>query len=177
MASLDKARIDELAQNLNRLLVTLDATARDARMAELSAQTSATLVELRRLITDTRTIVERGEIDQTLRQLNTASGRLAALLDDPAFRTVPRDAAVIAEQLRQLSTSGELQRLAAQADAAATRANQILGSNEYDLRVAVEDLRASLENLRQLTETLRADPAALLFAPPPRPVVLPGAPR
>ena len=54
------------------------------------------------------------------------------------------------------------------------RANAILGENQYDVRVIIQDLRTTADNLRTLSETAKRYPAGLLIGGPPEKIELQG---
>lgn len=60
-------------------------------------------------------------------------------------------------------------------DEVAARLDGMLGENQYDVRVTVQDLRTTADNLRELSETIKRDPAAVLFGGPPEKVQLPAS--
>ena len=59
-------------------------------------------------------------------------------------------------------------------DGAAARLDVLLGDNQYDVRMIVQDLRMTAGNLRALSDTIRRDPAGILIGGPPQKVRLPG---
>lgn len=182
LATLDKAEVDRLSQSLTRLATTMDQELRQARLGELSRDASATLDELRRLSATLRGTVGGAEARATLRSLAQASAGLERLLADPALASLPADLASAAKRLDTLAADPawqalppKLEQAAVQLEAAAARANRMLGTGEHDLQGSLEDLRATLANLREISDRARRDAPGLLLAPPPKPVVLPGA--
>ncbi len=173
LASLDEANVKELGQNLNRLVTTVEDQVRRAKLDEIAADTRAALQTLRGALAHAEKLMNRGEVEQTLRGLRTATDRLNAVLADPAVKETPQNLAAATASLRTLMESGELQSAIRRLDQAAGDARNVIGTNQYDIRAAVEDLRVAAENLRQLTARASRDPAGLLFSPPPEPVVLP----
>ena len=59
-------------------------------------------------------------------------------------------------------------------DETAERLDALIGDNQYDVRVIVQDLRVTADNLRALSETVKRYPAGALFGGPPEKVQLPG---
>ena len=62
-------------------------------------------------------------------------------------------------------------------DDTAERLDALIGDNQYDVRVIVQDLRVTADNLRVLSETVKRYPAGVLVGGPPDKVQLPGASR
>jgi len=88
------------------------------------------------------------------------------------------EAAPIDETLAKAhSSANQLDRLVRRLDEVATRVDAMLGDNQYDIRVTVQDLRTTADNLRELSETIKRDPAAVLFGGPPEKVQLPVSKR
>ncbi len=173
LGSLDKADIARLGHNLNKLVVTIDEKVNGAHVDEMIAEAMAALREAHATLGRIDRAVSRGQLDSTLANIHAATARLEKVLGNPALESGPRDFAATFANLRRISESGgELERLVTNLERASRRTNDILGANEYDLHASVVDLRATLENLRALSELARRDPSALIFSPPPQPVVL-----
>jgi phospholipid/cholesterol/gamma-HCH transport system substrate-binding protein/paraquat-inducible protein B len=170
LASLDNADIAQLGQNLNRLAVTFEKRVNDVPIDKLAEESLATLRVTRETIGRIDRALAQAKLGETFENLRTASARLDRLLADPALESTPRDVAVVAARLRRLAESGELDTLLRNATQAVARVDGMLGANQYDLRVAIEDLRASMDNLRAITELARRNPAGLIFSEPPRPI-------
>jgi phospholipid/cholesterol/gamma-HCH transport system substrate-binding protein/paraquat-inducible protein B len=49
----------------------------------------------------------------------------------------------------------------------------LIGDNQYDARMIVQDLRATAENLRSLSASVKRYPAGALIGGPPEKVELP----
>lgn len=177
LASLDRANVQELGQNLNKLVVTLEAQMQQAKLEEVSTEVKQTLQTMRTALGRVDGVLAQGDAQKTLRAMRTATERLNAVLGDPALRAVPADFAASAAKLRSIMESGELERTLSRFEQAAGDARNLIGSSQYDVRAAVEDLRAAAENLRALTAMVSQDPGMLLFSPPPQPVVLPRGTR
>jgi hypothetical protein len=56
---------------------------------------------------------------------------------------------------------------------AADRLDGLIGDNQYDVRVMVQDLRTTADNLRVLSENIKRYPAGALMGGPPEKVQLP----
>jgi phospholipid/cholesterol/gamma-HCH transport system substrate-binding protein/paraquat-inducible protein B len=173
LASLNQANVQDLGQNLNKLVVTLEAQMQQAKLDEIAADVRATLETMRNALQRVDTLLAKGELDRTLVGMRQATERLNVVLAQPGLKETPQNLAAATASLRQFMESGELQRTVTRVDQAAAEARNLVGSNEADVRRAIEDLQAAAENFRSLAALLSRDPSALLFSPPPRPVVLP----
>jgi phospholipid/cholesterol/gamma-HCH transport system substrate-binding protein/paraquat-inducible protein B len=173
LASLNQANVQDLGQNLNKLVVTFEAQMQQAKLDEIASDVRATLVTMRSALQRVDNVLAKGELDQTLRGMRQATERLNVVLAQPGLKETPQNLAAATASLRQLMESGELQRTVARLDQAAGEARNLVGANQADVRRAIEDLQAAAENFRSLSALLSRDPSALLFSPPPRPVVLP----
>ena len=117
---------------------------------ELSAQILDGIKDVRATVDRINDLLAKGEVEATLRNLNTASGRIDVLLARPDIdQTLANTAAVTG------------------------RADALIGDNQYDLRVIVEDLRVTAENLRVLSEAVKRYPAGALVGGPPEKVPFP----
>jgi phospholipid/cholesterol/gamma-HCH transport system substrate-binding protein/paraquat-inducible protein B len=177
LASLDKANVESLGQNLNRLVLTMEKSVHEAQVQKLADEGVATLKAIRGTAERTDKILAQGGLDETLRNLRSASARLDKMFADPAFETAPRDVAVVTARLRKLAENGEFDELVNQANQALARLDEMIGANQYDVRATIEDLRVSMDNLRALTEVAKRYPAGLIFGEPPKAVSLPSEKR
>ena len=152
LAGLNEADVQTLSRNLNTLVVDLDRKVNEVPAAELAASApygaaatrSVTFGRIDRLLAD-------GQIEQTLRNLESASARIDSLLAE----------------------GGDVDRLVKDIDQAAQRADALLGDNQYDVRAIVQDLRTTSANLRSLSDSVKRYPAGALLAGPPDKVELP----
>ena len=150
LASLNGADIKGLSENLNTLVSGLHAKLGELPVAELSTRARDVL----------------GNADATL-------GRLDTLLRDPALKQTLENAAAISARVRRLTDDGDLDRMVKGVDDVADRLDGLVGDNQYDVRVIVQDLRVTADNLRVLSETLKRDPAGVLVGGPPEKLRLP----
>jgi ABC-type transporter Mla subunit MlaD len=150
LASLDEAHVSALARNLNTLVVNVDAKLGELRVGELSKNA-----------------------ERALRSVDAAATRLESILADPALGQTLGNSAKITARLRKLADDGDFDRLITGVDDAAERLDAMLGENQYDVRVIVQDLRSTADNLRVVSETIKRDPAVVLFGRPPDKVLLP----
>ena len=177
LASLNEANIKTLAQNLNTLIVDLDKKVNEVPVAELSAHLSDVLKNANTTIERIDRIVATAPVDQTLRKLDSAAGRFDALLAEPGLKQSIDNVAAISGRVRKLADDGDLDRLVKNLGDTAERLDAMIGDNQYDVRVIVQDLRVTADNVRALSETLKRYPAGVLVGGPPEKVQLPGNPR
>jgi ABC-type transporter Mla subunit MlaD len=151
LASLNEADIAELSHNLGVLVTDLDKKLKEVPVAELSAQTKDLLKNANATVARVDRILAAAPIDQTLRKLDAASGRLDALLAD----------------------EGDVDRMVKHIDEAAERLDALIGDNQYDVHAIVEDLHVTSNNLRVLSETVKRYPAGALVGGPPDKIKIP----
>lgn len=173
VANLDKADIQQLGQNLNALVVTLNRKLDQVPVAELSAEAMAVLKDARTTIDRVDRTIAQAPIDQTVRNLSAASARLDELLADPALRRAVGDVSALTGRLHKIAENGELDRIVKNLDRTAQRADALLADNQYDLRGVVQDLRVTADNLRTMSEIAKRYPPGLLVGGPPQKVQLP----
>jgi phospholipid/cholesterol/gamma-HCH transport system substrate-binding protein/paraquat-inducible protein B len=148
MASLSEVDARALGENLNKLLVSLNAKVGELPMARLTA-----------------------DADDLLRNANATIVHAEPLVAD--LKQSVDNLAVITRSLRGVADRGDLDRTIKQLDEALERLNGLLGDNQYDVRVMVRDLRKTAENLRELSATIKRYPAGALVGGPPEKVRLP----
>jgi phospholipid/cholesterol/gamma-HCH transport system substrate-binding protein/paraquat-inducible protein B len=158
LASLDEADIKTLGQNLNALVLDVKKKVGELPVAELSAKTDAVLVSA----------------NAALRKIDSASARLDGILADPGIKQTVDNAAAFSGGLRKLADNGELDRMVKRIGDTAERLDALVGDNQYDVRVIVQDLRVTADNLRVLSESVKRYPAGALVGGPPEKVQLPG---
>ena len=173
IASLNQADVKDLGQNLNKLVVNLNAKLDKVPVAEISTELEGALKSARRTIDRVDRIVAGAPIDETVQKLASASARLDKLLADPGLQQTVDNVATLSERLRKIGESGELDRVVRNIDEAVQRLDGMLGDNQYDVRTILQDLRVTASNLRTLSETVKRYPAGALIGGPPDKVVLP----
>ena len=147
LASLNKAQIQELAHNLNTLIVDVDKKVQQMPLAELSAKAE-------NLLADTDAAIKRM---------------------DPGLKRTVDNLAAFTDDLRKLAEHGELDSIVKNIDDLALRLDALIGDNQYDVRAIVQDLRVTAANLRTLSETVKRYPAGALVGGPPEKVQVPGS--
>lgn len=173
IASLNQADVKDLGQNLNKLVVNLNAKLDKVPVAEISTELEGALKSARRTIDRVDRVVAGAPIDETVQKLASASARLDKLLADPGLQQTVDNVATFTERLRKIGESGELDRIVRNIDEAVQRLDGMLGDNQYDVRTILQDLRVTASNLRTLSETVKRYPAGALIGGPPEKVVLP----
>jgi len=128
---------------------------------------------------DARTTINRaqGPLDATLRNLASASGRVDAVLADPALNQTIKNAAVVTGRLSKIAEAGDIDRIVKKLDVSLQRIDALLGDNQYDIRGVVQDLRVAASNLRTLSENAKRFPPGLLVGGPPEKVQVPNNPN
>jgi phospholipid/cholesterol/gamma-HCH transport system substrate-binding protein len=169
LANLNEADVKTLGRSLNTLVVDLDKKLSEAPIDRLVKNANATIERI-------DGILAAAPVDQTLRKLDSATGRLDALLAGPVEQTVDNLAGISA-RLRKLADDGDLDRMVTRMNAMVERLDALIGDNQYDARVIVQDLRVTAANLRTLSETVKRYPAGALISGPPDKVQLPGNSR
>jgi paraquat-inducible protein B len=164
MRKLDRANLDELIVNLNRMIVDVSGTLHNLEAGKLSSNANGLVDELR----------------QTNRKLQV-------LLANPGWAAIPDELArTLADARRTVrGIDGEeitrsivrLRQTLDGVDRAVLRLDRALAAPEADLPVIFDDLRQTSENLRGLSEELRRNPAVLVFGQPPKPLERPEAAR
>jgi len=157
MRKLDQANLDEVLVNLNRLMVTLNATLQGLQSERLGESGFGLLTEMRE-----------------------SNRRLQSILANPAWSSLPGDASAAMISARRLleneqlpATIARLQQTLESLDRAAARLDRTLVGPERNLPGILENLRQTTANLRDVTETLRRSPSSVLFSEPPAPLPRP----
>jgi len=174
---------DGLALNVSRELLQKDPEVDAIRggltkrvldmLDKLAADADATLSEARATIGRVDRILAAAPIDDTVSKLDSAATRLDKLLANPSLERTVDNVGEISDRLRKLADSGDLDRLVRRIAEAADRLDALIGDNQYDVRVMVQDLRTTANNLRVLSENIKRYPAGALVGGPPDKVQLP----
>lgn len=195
LASLNEADIQDLGRNLNRLVETVNRKVDQIPVPELSAEVAGILKDARAAIQRLDQVIAAAPVGRAVGNISSAAGRIDQLLADPALCQTLRDvasasarlngllanpikqtadnAAAFTARLRQIVETGEIDRLVQHLDRTAQRFDTLIGDNQYDLRMIVQDLRATANNLRNLSETAKRYPAGIFFGGPPEKAELP----
>lgn len=144
---LEEVDVAQVLTNLNRVLTSAEAEVRAANIAQISAQATNLLLELRR-----------------------SNESLQAVLNNPKWQALPASAVSAIDEVRAKVESLDLQGIVARLDRVLVTAEGFLAGKETDLAVTLGNLRALSENLRALSEAARMQPSSLLLGAPPKPV-------
>ena len=120
-------------------------------------------------------VVAAAPIDEMMRRLNSASAHLDQLLADPGLKRSVDNVAAFTGDLRRLSGNGELDRMVKNLNDLAGRLDGMVGDNQYDVRVIIQDLRVTADNLRAVSESIKRYPAGALIGGPPDRIQVPGS--
>jgi ABC-type transporter Mla subunit MlaD len=148
MGSLGQVDIKNLSVNLNRLLLNVNDKVGSLPLEQLSADTQ-----------------------NVLRNANATIVRVDRLLAD--VKQSVDNIEVITGSLRGFADRGDVYRTITRIDQTVERLNGLMGDNQYDVRVIVQDLRTTAANLRALSATIKQYPAGALIGGPPERVQLP----
>lgn len=195
LASLNEADIRDLGQNLNKLVETLNRKVEQVPVAELSTEAEGVLKDARATIQRVDQMIAAAPVDQAVDHFSSAAGRIDQLLADPAIRQTLRNiasaskrldsllahpvqqtmdnAAALTARLRKIAETGEIDRLVLHLDRTIERLDALIGDNQYDVRVIIQNLQVTADNLRNLSETAKRYPAGLFFGGPPEKTDLP----
>jgi phospholipid/cholesterol/gamma-HCH transport system substrate-binding protein len=173
LGSLNKAGIQELGQNLNILVQTINQKAEQLPIGKLADEASELLVDARSTIDHLDRVIEKAPVVRALDNIAEASGRLDTLLADPGLRQTVDNAAAFTGGLRTLVEKGRIDAIVTDLDRAIQRIDALVADNQYDVRVIVQDLRATADNLRTVSETAKRYPAGVIFGGPPEKVQFP----
>lgn len=173
LANLNTANIKGISDNLTQLVETLNQKLDQIPVTELSSQLERILDDTHTLLQHTDQLIATAPIEQAVGNIATASARLDKLLANPAIDQTVVNTAAFTARLKTLATSNSLDRSVENIDRALQRIDALLGDNQYDIRVIIQDLRATADNLRQLSENARRNPAGILIGGPPAKIELP----
>ena len=170
LEQLRKLDLDATIANLNRLLVSANNRIEAVDSKGISDQTKRLLAKVDAKLDQLPMDKIGKESAELLAELRTTNQKLAAILDDPAWKNLPgnADAAVVGakklvEDPNLASTIAHMQRTLARLD-------RIIGGGEGDLSATLENLRQISDNLRDLTENAKRYPSGVLLGGPPPPI-------
>jgi phospholipid/cholesterol/gamma-HCH transport system substrate-binding protein/paraquat-inducible protein B len=173
LGSLNEADIRGLGQNLNALVETLNRKVDEVPVAKLSDEVSALLEDARSTIDRLDEVIAKARVDEAVENIASASGRLDKLLSDPGLEQTVDNAAALTAGLRATVETGRIDQIVKKLDQTIQRVDALVGDNQYDVRVIVQDLRATADNLRSVSEAAKRYPAGVLIGGPPEEVDMP----
>jgi len=142
---LEAIDLNQTITNLNQLVRTTTQQVEDARLGKISDQAVALLGEFRQ-----------------------SNDRLRAILNNPGFDAIPKDAAISVAKLRELMESDQLGTTITQMQKTLREVDFLLAGKGGDIEEALGNLRQFTENLKELTENAKRHPSGLLFGKPPK---------
>jgi phospholipid/cholesterol/gamma-HCH transport system substrate-binding protein/paraquat-inducible protein B len=173
MASLNEADIRALAKNLNTLIETLSTKAAALPIEDLSGETMNLLKEALATIERLNRVIANARIDEAVNNIADVSGRLDELLANPGLKQTVDNTAAFTGRLRATAETGRIDRIVKDLDRTIQRIDALIGDNQYDVRVIVQDLRVTADNLRTVSESAKRYPGGILFGGPPEKSELP----
>ncbi|MGE3308754.1 MAG: MlaD family protein [Limisphaerales bacterium] len=144
---LENVDLAQVLTNLNNLLTTTEREIGSARIADISAQATDLLSELRE-----------------------SNRELQAVLKDPKLKEIPLHAAEALRALRGRLERLDIEGIVTKAERVLATADGFLAGKEPELAATLANLKALSENLRILGEAARNHPSGLLLGLPPKPV-------
>ena len=145
-SSLDKIDFVKLAEDVERLITTLDK-----KVGELPFNRLGT------------------NAVQLLSEVRASNQSLMRLLDGPEIPALLKDASGAVASLRRTAESPALTNSVAQLNRTLRRLDQLVAGKDDDLQLTLENLRILTDNLRDLTENAKRFPSQLFFGEPPKP--------
>lgn len=166
--SLRKSDLDKVVGHVDHLILTVDQTVQDLRVAELRTQVGVVVANIDGATKRLNELLASKALDATLTDLPGVSGHLKNTLGradtymhSPAFN----------------DTTDNLAKVTGSASLAATELrrtirllNETLASQQESIADVVANLRRISEDLGTLTEDLKQNPSRALFGRPPAPV-------
>jgi hypothetical protein len=167
---LRKVDIDGTLANLNRLLINTNKRVEAIDTAELTKRSTSVLSKL-------ETKLDQIPMDKLgkdgvalLTELRQSNDRLSTILNDPAWKNLPRNADATVAQARKLVEDPNLASTIAHMQRTLARLDRIVGGTESDLSTTLANMRQISENLRDLTENAKRYPSAVILGEPPPPI-------
>jgi paraquat-inducible protein B len=162
--------IDGTLANLNRLLVNTNKRVEAIDTADLTKRSSSVLSKLETKL-DQLPMDKLGKDGSALlAELRQSNERLSKILDDPAWKNLPRNADATVAQARKLVEDPNLASTIAHMQRTLARLDRIVGGTESDLSTTLANMRQISENLRDLTENAKRYPSAVILGEPPPPI-------
>jgi hypothetical protein len=155
--------------NLNRLLVNANTRVEAVDTAQLSQRSGRVLGKLETRLDQLPMDKLGAEGVALLAELRESNRRIGAILDNPAFKTLPGNADATLLQAKKLIEDPNLASAIAHMQRTLARLDRIIGGGESDLSQTLENMRQISENLRDLTENAKRYPSGVLLGAPPPP--------
>ncbi|MEP6941949.1 MAG: MlaD family protein [Betaproteobacteria bacterium] len=167
---LRKIDIDGTLANLNTLLVNTNKRVEAVDTADLTKRTATVLSKLETKL-DQLPMDKLGKDGVALlTELRQSNDRLSKILEDPAWKNLPKNADATVAQARKLVEDPNLASTVAHMQRTLARLDRIVGGTESDLSTTLANMREISENLRDLTENAKRYPSAVILGEPPPPI-------
>jgi hypothetical protein len=167
---LHKLDVEGTVANLNKLMLTTNARIEAIDTKTLSQRTDRVLAK----VEATLDAVPLGKLSeeslQLIAELRTTNTELRNLLESPAVRKLPDDAAAALARIRTIVEDPALTRTLQNLSRTLGRLDRLAGGGEVDLAATIENLRQITDNLRDLSEDTKRYPANVILGEPPRPL-------
>jgi ABC-type transporter Mla subunit MlaD len=148
---LQQANLDQVVRHADSLIVHVDQSVQDLRVAELQPK-----------------------IAGILDHVQSASARLEQILADPKLAQVISDLPAISGRVRdvtgrvdELVKNGKFDQTAAHLEQTLAQADELLAAQSDNVRAILTDLRATMANARDFTEEVKENPSQLILGQPP----------
>jgi paraquat-inducible protein B len=155
--------------NLNKLLVTTNKRVEAIDAGKISDQTKQVLAKIDTKLDQLPMDKIGKEGAELLGELRTSNKKLSAILDDPAWKTLPGNTDAALAGARKFVEDPNLASALNHLRRTLERLDRIVGGGEADLSTTIENLRQITDNLRDLSENAKRYPAGVLLGAPPPP--------
>ncbi|HKE42210.1 MAG TPA: MlaD family protein [Casimicrobiaceae bacterium] len=167
---LRKLDLDATFVNLNTLLVNANKRIEAVDSGKISDQTKQVLSKLETKLDQLPMDRLGKEGTALLAELRVSNQKLAAILEDPAWKTLPGNTDAALAGARKLVEDPNLPIAIAHLQRTLARLDRLTGGGEADLTATLNNLRQITDNLRDLTETAKQYPSGVLLGAPPPPI-------
>ena len=161
--------LDATIANLNKLLVNSNARIEALDTAQLSQRSARVLSKLETKLDQLPMDKLGADGTALLAELRESNQRLAAILDNPALKTLPGNTDATVLQAKKLIEDPNLASSIAHMQRTLARLDRIIGGGESDLSATLANMRQISENLRDLTESAKRYPSGVILGGPPPP--------
>ena len=170
---LQRVDIEQIAGNLNKLLVTANARVDTLDTKAISQSAIGALAKIEKTLDQIAAKKLSDEGVALLTELRASNAELKKTLSNPALQKLPDDTAAAIARVRAIVDDPNLPKAIANLSRSLARLDRILGGGEADLTVTIENLRQITDNLRDLTEDVKRYPGNVIFGEPPKPTERP----
>jgi paraquat-inducible protein B len=167
-----KMKLSETVDNANKLMLDLQSTVRDLRMAEMSGRVIAILDDAKKSTGRIYQILDSPEVDRMIKDSSTAASELPAITLNLRHSTERIDQ-IVHDPAVQKAING-LGDAGANAGAVTVELRRtlreistLIAAQSRDLEILIANLRRASDNAAALSEDARENPSRLLFGQPP----------